>query len=553
MRKRNKSSLRKVVSLGLCTVMLLTACGKTKTPATENTETPGGSVAAEPATSPSEAPAPAADAGLHNLEDGVLDIGTSIKWDSLTPFRSQVANNAPWAAEVYETLARLTYDKEYVPVVAKSWEGEDDGVTFNIEIYDYVYDAAGNHITAEDIVWMIESNMEAALKPSFGKVESVEQTGEYTLKVVMKQDMVGAFEQILTGGYVISKASYEADKDGFATGIVSTAPYTITEFTPGATMTLERREDYWQKPELIHPSCSANVQTIKYHTITEASQSGIALETGTLDGFITLDHNTVAQFEGNDKFTYVATPFINGSQMFFSGHDSRSIANDVNLRQAICYAIDAQGLLNAVYAGYGQTMKDPIADTSVGWLEKWRSEDYYEYDPVKAEEFLKASGYNGEELILLGGSSSQMQRLAQMIQSYLMAVGINVKLNLVDQALLTSIRLDGSQYDMFINTVGGDMLPDHWSIRYDMNAYKTGDGTARHDEALAELLYSTWTREGFTEENIDKVHIYLKDNMYAYGMVQPSNVDIWRSDLGMTEEIRISQGSHNFAACSYQE
>lgn len=86
-----------------------------------------------------------------------------------------------------------------------------------------------------------------------------------------------------------------------------------------------------------------------------------------------------------------------------------------------------------------------------------------------------------------------------------------------------------------------------------MNAYKTGDGTSRHDEVLAELLYSTWTKEGFTEENIDKVHNYLKDNMYAYGMVQPSNVDIWRSDLGMTESVRVSQGSHNFAACSYQE
>ena len=52
---------------------------------------------------------------------------------------------------------------------------------------------------------------------------------------------------------------------------------------------------------------------------------------------------------------------------------------------------------------------------------------------------------------------------------------------------------------------------------------------------------------------IDKVHNYLKENMYAYGMVQPSNVDIWRSDLGMTESVRVSQGSHNFAACSYQE
>ena len=27
------------------------------------------------------------DAGLHNLEDGVLDIGTGITWDTLTPLR----------------------------------------------------------------------------------------------------------------------------------------------------------------------------------------------------------------------------------------------------------------------------------------------------------------------------------------------------------------------------------------------------------------------------------------------------------------------------------
>ena len=135
MRKRNKSNLRKVVSLGLCAAMLLTACGGSKTSTTADTTAAAGNTgAAESASAPSEAPAPASDAGLHNLEDGVLDVGTTIKWDSLTPLRSQVANNAPWAPQVYETLARLTYDKEYVPLVAKSWEGEEDGVTFNVEI-----------------------------------------------------------------------------------------------------------------------------------------------------------------------------------------------------------------------------------------------------------------------------------------------------------------------------------------------------------------------------------------------------------------------------------
>ena len=120
------------------------------------------------------------DAGLHNLEDGVLDIGTGITWDTLTPLRSNIGNNAPFAMAAYETLARLTENKEYVPQVAKSWVAEEDGKNFDVEIYDYVTDSAGNAITASDIVWMIKLQQEAALKPAFAKVESVEQTGDYT-------------------------------------------------------------------------------------------------------------------------------------------------------------------------------------------------------------------------------------------------------------------------------------------------------------------------------------------------------------------------------------
>ena len=86
-----------------------------------------------------------------------------------------------------------------------------------------------------------------------------------------------------------------------------------------------------------------------------------------------------------------------------------------------------------------------------------------------------------------------------------------------------------------------------------MNAYATGDACARHDEVLADMLYSTWTEDGFTEENIDAVHNYIKDNMYGFGMVQPSNIDIWRSDIGLTETVRTSKGSINWAASVYSE
>ena len=465
---------------GCLTASMLTACG--------NANSTSGAASGSASAATTETAEVPADAGLHNLSDGVLDIGTTIKWDSLTPLRSQVGNNAPWAYQVYETLAVLNYDKEYKPQVAKSWSAQDDGLTFDVEIYDYVTDSAGNNITANDIVWMINLSKEAGLKPCFSKVESATATGDYTLQIKMTQDMVGAFEAILTNTFVVSQAAYEASGDEFATQIVSTAPYVITEFTPGSTMTIEKRDDYWQDPELVAPSYAANVDKITYHVITEASQAGIALETGELDGFMTLDANTANQFVGNPDFTMIDTPYINGYQMFFSGDPSRAIESDVNLRQAICYAIDCEGLITGVFAGYGTKMHDSAANTAVGYLEKWAEEDYYPYDPEKAKELLAQSNYNGEELVLLAGSNSTSQRLTQMIQGYLAQVGINVTLNLADQALLTSIRLDGSQYDMFINTVGGDWLADHWSTRYDMNAYATGDACARHDEGLAEML-----------------------------------------------------------------
>ena len=278
---------------------------------------------------------------------------------------------------MYETLATLSYDKVYEPLVAKSWSLQDDGVTYDMEIYDYVTDSAGNHITADDIVWMLQACVDAGLKTCYDKIDTITKTGDYTLQVKLKQNVVGAFETILTSTYVVSKAAYEADGNDFATQIVSTAPYIVTEFTAGSTMTIEKRDDYWQKPELIPAGNAANVDKITYHVITEASQAGIALETGELDGFMSLDPNTATQFVGNSTFSMIDTPYINGYQMFFSGDPSRTITDDVNLRQAICYAIDVDGLITGVFAGYGSKMHDSAANTAMGYLEKWEDEEYY--------------------------------------------------------------------------------------------------------------------------------------------------------------------------------
>lgn len=555
-----KKNIKRLTSLMLAATLaavFLSGCGGSGSNGTTgNTaaNTPATtSAAAESAQGTAETEPVAASNVLGNK---TLNIGYNVSIDSLTCFRSNTGRNAPYLINLFESLAILSPESgKMEPWAAKSWKTEDGGYTYSIEIRDNIVDSEGHKITASDIVWYINTAMERALMPNFGKVESVTQTGDYTLDVKLTTNIVGAFEALLFDTKIISEEAFKASPDEFATKAVTTSAYECTEFTPGNSISLTRRDDYWQDdiealPECVRPL----VKQLNYNIITEASQLGIALETGTVQLGIDVDSSTGSQFVGNDQFIVNLTDGQQGWEMFFSGADSRVVANDQNLRQAICYAIDAQGLITGLCSGYGTQMWDVCPPDRIGFLEKWKNEPYYEYDAEKAKELLAASNYNGETLTILCSSSTFVSRLAQMIQNYLSAVGIKAELYSVDMALLTSIRLDGTKYDMFLNTIGGTYLPDHWSIRYDPAAYETGDATSRHDNDLAELLYKTWTVDGFTEENIDEVHNYIKESAIAYGLVNPQSFTIWRNDAGLVKEVRGGLTNYvNPAACQFAE
>ena len=490
------------------------------------------------------------------LSDKVVNVAYGTSIDTLDCFRSNTGRNSPYLIQLFEALGIVNLDTgEVEPWVAKSWETPDNGLTYTIEIYDNVYDSEGNHITASDIAWYINKAKEEALMPNFGKIESATQTGDYTVEVKLTDNIVGTFEALMFDTKIISQAAFEASPDEFAPACVTTSPYEVTEFTAGNSISFTRRDDYWATdsidilPEQVRPLA----KQVNYSIITEASQVGIALETGTVDVAIDMDSTTAAQYVNNDQFIVSLEDGQQGWELFFSGAESRIVADNQELRQAICYAIDEQGLVQGLCGGYGTQMWDVCPPCRIGFQDSWLEEDYYTYNPEKAKELVEASGYNGETLILLTSSSTFTQRLAQMIQNYCAAVGINVELYSADMALLTSIRLDGTQYDMFINTIGGTYLPDHWTIRYDPAAYETGDATSRHDYDLAELLYKTWTVDGFTTENINEVHNYIKDTAIAYGMVNPQQFTVWRADAGLVKEVRGGLTAYvNPAACQYE-
>jgi ABC-type transport system substrate-binding protein len=467
-----------------------------------------------------------------------LNVAFVTGWDSLTPFRGNVGRNAPFAHILYESLAVVSSEKIFEPWAAKTWTTNDNGFTYDIEIHDKINDSAGNHITAADIVWFIEESKETALKPAFRKVISVSQTGDYTLQVKLNSNIIGVFEWILSDTFIISRTAFEASSDGFNTSVVSTSPYLCTKFVAGSGLSFEKRKDYWYDENLLPECVRPQVDKINFLFITEPSQMGIALETGVIDIAMDLASSSCSQFLNNSDYTVEFVDSNQGYQLFFSGVDTSPCANNTLLRQAICYAIDINGMIKGAAGGFASPMYDVCAPAIIGFNNKWKNEPYYGYDLNKAKDLLSRSGYKGEKLELLVPPYALMPKAGEIIQSYLMEAGINCSINSVDMALFGSMLFDGTKYDMVIHSIGGVFLSDHWSSRYDMAAYSTGDATGRHDKALAELLYKTWTPEGWTEENIDKVHYYLRDNAIAYGFLNPQLVCVWNNKIGLIKEVK---------------
>lgn len=520
----------------LLAIAMLSGCGSEAAEASGSSSAAVGTSASEETAGTNEIFGTAGGEVI-NPNDGTVTIGVSqIVTGGLTPLRTTQDVMYDYSILLYERLMYLNADGEYVPWVLKDYTAGDDGLTYDFEIYDNVYDSEGNHITAEDIVFDIQKNIETNMKPDFGKIESVTATGDYTVNIVFKQDMIYLFQSTMWNTNVFSKAAFEASEDEMVSDPVSTSHYKLTEYTPDSSMTYERRDDYWQTdPSLIPAGLEANTKTIKFMAIPEVSQRVIALETGTIDEAVRIDAGTAAPYLEDDNYLYETMVDKEGITLFFSGHESRPVANDENLRKAICYALDANAFVQGICLGHGEIMHDACSSSGMGYNPKWDSEPYFDYDPELAKEYLEKSDYEGQELEIL--TVSTFQRQCEIIQSYCEAVGIKVKINVVDKALASQLRLDGSAYDLFLWKISTPSLAYNWSIRYDDTAYSTGDATSRHDDVLTQMLYETWTNEGYTEENIDKIHYYLMDHAYSYGLYKPYDYLLIRKDSGLTNAV----------------
>lgn len=534
---------KKLFSLLLTACMLiglLAGCGSSDTPS-KTTEAPIETTV--PEATEAEANEPAADKNL-------VFVISSDNGD-LSPFGGDSGGRHHTYRMLYDCLC-ASYGlgntvKELQSQIAKSWNVVD-GTTVDVEIYDYVKDSKGNHITAEDVVYSYEQAIASGTMEKLnGYLDKVTATGDYTVRITLTSASKGAMEWSLTTVPIISKAWFSAASDADKTSDpATTGAYLLKEFSSGSHTTLERNPDYWQTDESLRSYYDSQYyNTITINVLKESSMRVIALENGETDACQNVPAAEISTFLNDDGTAvdgWSVYPDENGRMnVLMFNNDNSVFADNKELRQAVLYAID----FNSVRLGYGNTptngkpCHDFAPNIASDYLDEWDQEDYYDYNLDKAKELMAQAGYpdGGITVSLMYQNSTTATAGLTVLQSYLAEVGITVELNPVDQALFNSYKYDDTKWDMIVDSKATtDFVTSVWQNVFDTNSFANGSACFTHDDQLQALLEAAADAEKSTDDDLRAFHNYLRDQAYAVGMFWNYFYYVAREGLTMCQD-----------------
>lgn len=458
-----------------------------------------------------------------------IAIGVATTIETLVPWQGA----SEFSPLIYEPLGdRSEFSGEFYGVLMKEYEQVDER-TYRVTIYDNIYDANGNHITAEDVAFSWNECQRLGVLTETRTVESIQAVDEYTTEFQWgATPTYGDFEAQMSNVMIVSKKAYEESGDGMATAPIGTGRYLVTDFSAGVSVTLEAREDYWQSEDLrkINPQ-KAPAKTVRIDVITEKSQIANALRTGAIDATADASIDDVPVFEADENFTVELVDGVQGYVLYPNCSSSSPLA-DKNLRKAVFTAINREFIAQAIQGGVCDILYAMGSPKYSDYNEEWKSLSY-SYDIEQAKKYLAESAYpNGCELTLITPAMGFNEDMATIIKQNLAEIGITMNIDV--QQFSNYLPNEGNQeaWDFTIAFLSSnDYITNCWAKYFDID--NVGTGLTKNfvkDDELQRLIDLCTSTEGHTPENATAFWSYVMDNAYCCPLVIPKQSVVYRTE-----------------------
>ena len=351
-------------------------------------------------------------------------------------YTPECTNNASLAylTIAYESLTYYDSTGAIIPKLATEWVTDASEPSITWTLRQGVKFADGTDFNAEAVKRNIEEYQKCNRNET-ANVDRCEVIDEHTVKMVLKAWNSATLESVGFFVYYMSPKALE-NVDALRESSCGTGPFQVTEFKSGVYVKYAKNSNYWQegKPYL---------DGLEMYTVGEPTTRSSAFQAGEYD-IILMNNLTVAQEliaagkyeqETNQSGVgLIATGLIPNSV------DPASPFADAKVRQAMCYAIDADLLVEAFGYGMLTTTNQWAAPGAITYNPDVKG---YPYDIEKAKALLAEAGYpDGFDTTLYtdAGNKDIFTAAANMLAE----AGIRANIELIDESTQVNLYSTGS-------------------------------------------------------------------------------------------------------------
>ncbi|MBP7055631.1 MAG: peptide-binding protein [Candidatus Omnitrophica bacterium] len=361
--------------------------------------------------------------------------------NTLVPILASDAASAEVCGMLFNGLVKYDEKVAIVGDLAESWEIADGGLAIIFHLRRNVKWHDGEPFTARDVEFtyqkLIDPSVKTPYSGDFERVKSLDILDDYTLKVTYKEPFAPALS---SWGMWIMPEHLLKGKDlsstNFSRSPVGTGPYRFKKWQSGEKIELVANKDYFEgRPYIdryiirVIPDAATIFLELEVLGVDMASLTPLQFTRQTGNSFFKKNYN---------KFKY---PSFSYTYIGYNLNDPKF--KDIRVRKALDMAVDKEAIIDTVLFGLGRLTTGPYLLDSWAYNKEVKPNPY---DPARAKELLKDAGWTDSDgdgwvdkddkvfefTLLVNQGNIDRERTAEMVQGYLKAVGVRMKIRVLE-------------------------------------------------------------------------------------------------------------------------
>ena len=467
-------------------------------------------------------------------EGGTLVIGLASEIMTLDPADYRERTTETVIRNMFDGLVTRTTDGRVVQELAESATLVDD-TTWEFVLKQGVTFHNGEALTAEDVKFTFDRIIsengidypEAHTSPRKGLIsplESVEIVDDYTVRLHLSAPWPVAMQMFVHQQIIPKDYFEEVGNEGFVKAPVGCGPFKFVEGTLSDQIVVERFDDYYGGADELPPVGPPRLDRVIFKMLPEASTRVAALRAGEVNIIQSVPSHMIPLLATDPNVRVVSGPSTRPAWMEMNV--SQPPFDDVRVRLAINYAIDAETIVETVLGGLGIVIPGPLspynnfADPTL---------EPYGYDPDKALELLAEAGWtdsdddgfldkNGEKFSFVIDTRPSNKANAEAVVGQLQDLSIDATVRVWGDYSVLKPLLLGCERTAFVGDWGDSAFDPvgHFEAKWHTQVEGTGNGRGnfscysnpRVDELIA---------AGEVEPDVERRHeIYNEAQQIVY-------------------------------------